>query len=129
MVKMNLYKGVLIDQSVADPRAILKNTTIVSTRKTTLEGENFRGTVQFHNIEVSEDNLWSVLDQVLKSIKSPGWYFHLVDKENLYFVMPHTILYAENNDLDLQYIIDYALEHGIHPEQLNLRQLFDNPFA
>lgn len=126
---MSWFKGILIDQSVSDPRAILENANIISSRRTSLEGEGFRGTVLFYNIEVSEDSLFTVLDMVSETIKNPGWYFHLVNSEKLYVVMPNVIFSAGNNDAELNTIVDYAKSHGIHPDQLNLKQLFDNPFA
>ncbi|MCA9329267.1 hypothetical protein KDA11_01350 [Candidatus Saccharibacteria bacterium] len=126
---MKIYKGVLIDQSVADPKAILDCTEVVSSRVTTLEGESFRGEVTFHNIEVSEDDLWGVLGKVAEDIKAPGWYFHLVDGQTLYIVLPRAILFAENNGDELNMIVEYAESQGIHPDQLNLKQLFENPYA
>lgn len=124
-----LYKGILIDQSVSDPKIVLKFTNVVGKREAKLEGESFRGKVLFYNIEVSADNLWPVLSQVAESIKSPGWYFHLVNDNKLYIAMPNVVLIADNNEAELQGIVDYASNHGIHPDQLNLKQLFDNPFA
>ncbi len=35
------YKGVLIDQSVLNPRDILEKITVVGNRETSLEGEGF----------------------------------------------------------------------------------------
>lgn len=126
---MKKYKGVLIDQSVLDPKAILDNLKVVSSRTTTLEGESFRGEVTFHNIEVSEDSLWEVLSKVAEDIKAPGWYFHLVDGQRLYIVLPRVILFAENNDNELNSIVEYAKSQGIHPDQLNIKQLFENPYV
>lgn len=123
------YKGIIIDQSVLEPKDIIKKAKIISDRETTLEGESFRGKVLFYNIEVVNDKLWQVLNKVAESIKSPGWYFHLVNKERLYIVMPNVILFANNNDTELNRIIGYAISQGINPRQLNLKQLFDNPFA
>jgi hypothetical protein len=51
------------------------------------------------------------------------------EPEKLYIVMPKVILIVGNDEVELKSIIDYAQKHGIHPDQLNLRQLFDNPFA
>ncbi len=126
---MLTYKGVLISQSVVNPENILKLVNVISSRDTTLEGESFRGKVKFHNLEVSEDNLWPVLERVADSIKSPGWYFHLVNEERLYIVMSQAILFASEDNKELQAIVDYAASHGIHPDQLNLKQLFANPYA
>lgn len=126
---MAIYKGVLIDQSVSDPREILDLTNVTSSRTTKLEGEAFRGEVTFHNIEVDEKDLWTVLDNVASSIKKPGWYFHLVNKDRLYIVMPHAVLFANHSDVQLKAIVDYAVGQGIHPDQLNLKQLFNDPYA
>lgn len=123
------FKGILIDQSVSMPENILKNVELISTREATLEGESFRGNVLFHCIEVASDNLWLVLHGVAETIKEPGWYFHLVNEETLYIVLPKAIFSATNTAEDLKRISDYALSLGIHPDQLNLKQLFDNPFA
>jgi len=124
-----VYKGVLIDQSVTEPESILKLATVTGSRATTLEGESFRGKVTFHNLEVSQDNLWQVLEQVATTIKKPGWYFHLVGEGRLYIIMPQVILFSSNNDNELKTVVHYAVSQGIHPEQLNLKQLFDNPYA
>ncbi len=125
----NLFKGILIDQSVSNPENVLKYAKVISKRETTLEGESFRGKVLFYDIEVTDNNLQSVLKEVAETIKSPGWYFHLVNKDLLYIVMPKKILKATNNEAELKDIIEYATSHGIHPEQLNLKQLFNDPFA
>lgn len=124
-----LFKGVLIDQSVFEPEKVLAKAKVISSRETSLEGENFRGKVLFHNIEVSTDKLWQVLSLMAETIKSPGWYFHLINEERLYIVLPKVILIAGNDEAELKNIVEYAKNYGIHPDQLNLKQLFDNPFA
>lgn len=123
------FKGILIDQSVPDPTSVLDIVKVISKRETSLESESFRGKVLFYNLEVTSNNLWLILNYVAENINSPGWYFHLVNKDRLYIVMPKTILFAGNNEAELKNIIDYASNHGIHPDQLNLKKLFDNPFA
>lgn len=122
-----MYKGVLIDQSVEKPLSILEYCRPASFKTMRLEGENSRGELTFYNISVSEKNLWKVLNDVAKSIKSPGWFFHLVGKDCLYFVMPNIILMASNKQKEIQKIKNYALSQGIHPKQLDLASLFDNP--
>jgi len=124
-----MYRGVLIDESVTNPKNILELAEVVSFRETTLESENFRGKVLFHNIKVKDQNLWPILNLVMNTILEPGWYFHLVDEEILYVVMPGAILSAGNNENQLLNIFEYAVHHGIHPDQLNLKKLFANPFA
>lgn len=124
-----LFKGILIDQSVLEPEKILEKVKIVGSREASLEGENFRGKVLFHTIEVSANNLWRTLRVAAETLKSPGWYFHLVSEERLYVVMPNVIFIVSNDEAELKNIIEYAEDHGIHPDQLNLKQLFDNPFA
>lgn len=119
----------MIDQSVPRPEVILKLTEVVSYRETTLESESFRGKVLFHNIKVSDKNLWHVLYEVMQSIKSPGWFFHLVSDDLLYIVMPNAILTSTNDEKELMNIFDYAIHHGIHPKQLDLKKLFSNPFS
>lgn len=123
------YRGILIDQSVEDPDEILLHTTVSGKRETTLEGESFRGKVLFYNLEVEEEHLQTVLRLVADQLKSPGWYFHLVGNELLYVIMPHKVMSAHNNEVELKEIVDYATDHGIHRDQLNLKQLFTNPFA
>ena len=124
-----VFKGILIDQSVTQPEIILKKVDVVNTRETTLEGESIRGTVLFHSIEVAKDQVWDVLNKVAETIKSPGWYFHLVNASRLYIVMPKAILISGNDDNELRNIVDYAQSHGIHPDQLNLKQLFESPYS
>lgn len=125
----SIFRGVLIDQSVPNPSEILKLTKIVGTVQTTLEGESFRGNVLFHNIEVSTEALWPVLQQVAERIKSHGWFFNLINGNTMYFVMPRAILLAHNDEHELKDIFDYATAHGIHPEQLEFKKMFDNPFV
>ncbi|MCA9343162.1 hypothetical protein KC950_04095 [Candidatus Saccharibacteria bacterium] len=123
------YKGILIDESVEDSDSILSEVKIEGQRITSLEGELFRGDVTFFNIVVDESNLWNVLELVAKAIKSPGWYFHLVGNGTLYVVLPGAILFARKNETEVNRIIKVAKNQGIHSEQLNLIQLFDNPYA
>ncbi len=124
-----IYKGVLIAESVENSVEILKSTKVVGSRKTKLEGESFRGVVTFYNIDVEEHKLWVVLEKVAQNLKTPGWYFHLVNKDRLYIVLPRAILFAANNKDELDTIVQFAESQGIHPKQLNLKQLFDNPYV
>lgn len=124
-----MFRGVLIDQSVPDAGKILKLAEVVSFRETNLEGENFRGKVLFHNIKVEEKNLWPILGLVMETILSPGWYFHLVSNDKLYVILPNIVMSAKNNNDELLNIFEYAVHHGIHPDQLDLKKLFANPFA
>lgn len=119
----------MISESVEDPERILAEVKTVSVRETTLEGESYRGRVTFYNIEVDNDKLWTVLEGVAAEIRSPGWYFHLVGEGRLYIVLPRVIMFAQNKDTEMAAIIEYAKNQGIHPEQLSLGRLFEDPYA
>lgn len=125
-----LYKGILIDQSVDSSESILALCHRVSDRHTTLEAEEERGDVQFIHVEVDEHNIWPVLECVAESLKSPGWYFHLVGNGKLYVVYPGVVFTAhEGNDQELEQMITFGISIGIHPDQLDLGKLYENPYA
>jgi hypothetical protein len=126
-----IYKGVLIEQSVSNPKEILRHAKVVGERTTGLESESARGKMRFLNVEVAEDHLWDVLKQVAEGIKQPGWYFHLVGEERMYVVMPQVIFFADGpGDKILADIVEYGTSQcGIHPEQLEIKGLFVNPYG
>lgn len=126
------YRGVLIEESVHDPHRILSVATVVSRRTHTLEQEAFRGTLTFVNIEVSAEALWPALNATAEELKdSGGWYFHLVGDGRLYVVFPRAILLAREAHAqeEIGNIIDFGLRWKIHPDQLDLRKLFSNPYV
>jgi hypothetical protein len=125
-----IYKGILIELSVDDTAPVLAHARVVGERAALLEDEDFRGTMRFIEVEVDEASLWTVLRTVAESIRSPGWFFHLVGQGRLYVVMPAAVLFAnEGDEARLNAIVRYASSLGIHPEQLNLAKLFTDPFA
>ena len=127
-VQKAVFKGVLIAQSVNDPKRILRNAKVVDTRTTTLEAEDFRGRMLFYCVEVAQEKLWPVLREVAETIKTGGWYFHLVGNGRIYIVMSRAVLFADNDD-ELKEIERFVISRGTHPAQVNLKVLLKDPYA
>lgn len=128
--EMTMYRGILIEQSVDDTETVLRYARVVGERAALLESEDFRGSMRFIEVQVDESSLWTVLRTVAESIKSPGWFFHLVGAGRLYVVLPAAVLFAnEGDEARLNAIVSFAAGLGIHPEQLNLAKLFADPYA
>lgn len=124
----NIWKGVLIEESLSD-LSILPKLNIVSIRTTTLENEASRGKFHFHSVEVSPNNLEEVVKFITTNIKD-GWYFHLVNKEEMIVMFYNKVFNMhKNNQEEIELARNYALSIGILREQLNLEKLFGNPFA
>jgi len=124
------YRGILIEQSVDDTAPVLRHASVLGESAALLESEDFRGTMRFIRVEVDESALWTVLKTVAETIKSPGWYFHLVGQHRLYIALPAAVFFAnEGDERQLNEIVRYASTLGIHPEQLDLGKLFADPFA
>ena len=126
----NIYRGVLIEQSVSNVEAILADAKVVGSRSTSLESESERGEMRFLNLEVKKDKLWDVLRHVAETIEHPNWYFHLVGEGRMYVVLSSVIFFADEGDEGaLESIRNYAISQGIHRDQLSLKGLFTNPYA
>ena len=125
-----MYQGILIDCSVEDPQSVLAVVRILGEQRGVLESEASRGDVRFISIDVDEAKLWVVREAVARSLRSPGWFFHLVGKGCLYVVLPNVIFMADEGKVgQIQRIVQYAISQGIHPDQLNLARHFADPFA
>lgn len=124
----NIWKGVLIEESLSD-LSVLPNLNIISTRTTSLENEANRREFHFHSLEVSPNNLDEVVEFITSNIKD-GWYFHLVNKEEMIVIFHNKVFNIhKNNQEEIDSARNYALSIGILREQLDLEKLFDNPFA
>lgn len=121
------WRGVLIEESLEDP-TVLNRMHIVGTMSERLEGEEDRGEFHFHKVEVDNDALKGVLQDASESIKD-SWYFHLVSGDRMIVVFRGRVFEATKgraNEFDA--IRAFALSQGIHPEQLQLERLMDNPY-
>lgn len=122
-----MWKGVLIEESLTSS-TIISEIKIVSTRVTTLEKEEDKGTFHFHNLEVSEENLEKVVAFISQNIKD-SWYFHLIKDEAMIVIFHNKVFHArKDKQEEIEQIRMYAFSQGIIAEQLPLEKLFDNPY-
>lgn len=75
-----VWKGVVIEESLED-KTILNSVKTVGTRKSTLENEDEKGILHFHNIQLDDTKKDEFVQRASSSIKQ-GWYIHIV-KDNV----------------------------------------------
>lgn len=101
---------------------------VVDTKTTTLEGETNRGEFHFHSVEVKDDIFDEVVQFASQYIKN-SWYFHLVKNNELLVMFQNLVFKAyKGNAEEFKRIREYALSQGIHPNQLPLERLIENPY-
>ena len=121
--------GVLIEESVDSPE-LLRAVSVASTRSTTLESEEDRGEFSFHNVEVPEDEVEDVVRLAVAGLRPGPWYFHLVRDDVLRVMFRGHAFQARRGDAEaIEAIRQHALTVGVHPDQLPLERLFDDPLS
>ncbi len=124
----SVWRGVLIEESLED-KGIMDNVRIVGMRTSLLESEEYKGVFHFHNLEVPSEQLDAVLNEMSRAIKA-AWYFHLVGGDVMKVVFKDKIFTLKKGDsATLASIQRYGQAHGVHPDQLQLEGLFDNPYG
>ena len=91
--------------------------------------EGSRGEFTFCNVEVSDEDVDSLLHAVAERLRSPGWYFHLERDRVIKVAYPGTVMTMSAGEPDsIRAARDYGVAIGIHPEQLRFERFLGNPF-
>ena len=97
--------------------------TILGTRLSYLEGEKFRGTLHFHNIQVTEKQQPEVVQGIVEGLK-PGWYCHLVQNgKMLVMFRGKRFQVTRGNAKSAEQARQYGIEQGILTEQMAFEHL------
>ena len=123
------WKGVLIAESLESDGEIWDRVEVTGRSKARLEREVSRGEFTFCNVEVSDDDVDSLMREVADRLGSLGWYFH-VEKDRVIKVAYPGRVMEMNEDApgSIHAAREYGIAIGIHPEQLCFERFIGNPF-
>ena len=123
------WRGVLIAESLESDRAIWDRVEVTGRSKGRLEREGFRGEFTFCNVEVSDGDVDSLMQEVAGRLASPGWYFHVEKDRVIKVAYPGKVMeMSEKEPESLRTAREYGTSIGIHAEQLCFERFMDNPF-
>lgn len=112
-----------------DDKKILKLVKIVSTRKSFLEAEKKKGRMKLHSIEVSDERKAEFVTKAELAIKQ-GWYMHIVKDDSIVIIFRKKNFEFRKKEKDkMKMAVDYGISIGIHPGQMEIMPLFENPFG
>ena len=122
-----VWKGVIIEESLEDA-SLLDMVTEVGYLESLLEGEDEKGTMHFHQFEISDDKKDGFISNAKNMIKQ-GWYIHICRDEKMIIVFKgKTFEFTEDEKDKIKAAKDYGISLGILPEQLEIESLIRNPF-
>ena len=122
------WKGVVIEESLKD-RSLLRMARIVRTRKDTLEGEDERGEMTLHYIEVDDRDKEKFLEKAKSAIKD-AWYLHICKDGTMAVVFRGRVFeFTAREPGKIREAEDYGESMGILREQMNFRGMIDEPWA
>ena len=129
MAILHKWRGVLIAESLDSDRGIWDGVEVTGRSKGRLEREGSRGEFTFCNVEVSDHDVDSLMEQVADRLGSPGWYFHVEKDRVIKVAYPGTVMeMSEDAPESIRAAREYGTSIGIHPEQLCFERLMGNPF-
>lgn len=128
MSKTEEWKGIAIDESFqcsTMPPAM----RIVGSRSVRLAGEEDQGPVHFRAIIVKDEDISEVIHWARRTLRS-GWYMHLVQGRQMRVVYQNRVFDVVADDpQSIERARQYGIQIGIHPRQLSLEKLFEDPFS
>ena len=126
---MKKWRGVLIAESLEDGAGVWDRVAVTGRSKQRLEREGSRGEFTFCTVEVSDEDVDSLLYAVAERLRSPGWYFHLERDRVIKVAYPGTVMAMSAGEPEsIRAARDYGVSIGIHPEQLRFERFMGNPF-
>ncbi|WP_067665815.1 hypothetical protein [Nocardia miyunensis] len=122
-----VWRGVAIAESFTCD-SVITNSTTIRTDAQALEGEGSLGQWHFHFIEVADSEIDMVVGEALRTLK-PSWYLHLVNADRMIVVFEgRSFTITQDDTHGIAEVKEYAVGFGVHPEQIELERLFDNPY-
>ena len=123
------WRGVLIAESLVGDQGIWDRVEVQGRSKRRLEREGSRGEFTFCNVEVSDDDVDSLMLEVAERLGSPGWYFHVEKDRVIKIAYPGRVMaMREDAPESIRAAREYGISIGIHPEQLCFERFMGNPF-
>ena len=123
------WRGVLIAESLVSDREIWGRVEIQGRSTGWLEREGSRGEFTFCNVEVSDDDVDSLMAQVADRLEAPGWYFHVEKDRVIKVAYPGRVMeMSADAPESIRAAREYGVSIGIHPEQLCFERFMGNPF-
>ena len=123
------WRGVLIAESLVGDHGIWDRVEVRGRSKGRLEREGSRGEFTFCNVEVSDEDVDSLMHDVAARLGSPGWYFHVERDCAIKVAYPGRVMeMSEDSPESIRAAREYGVSIGIHPEQLCFERLMGNPF-
>ncbi|OIN89498.1 hypothetical protein AUJ59_01410 [Candidatus Beckwithbacteria bacterium CG1_02_47_37] len=122
-----MWQGVIIEESLKD-KSLLDLVKIIKSIESTLESETDKGTFHFHSYELNDKNLDEFIRRAKEVIKS-GFYLHLVRNNTMIIILSDKVFKVHRGNPDeFKAIWDFAIQMGIHRDQLPTEHLLDYPF-
>lgn len=123
------WRGVLIAESLVSDGEIWDRIVVQGRSKRRLEREGSKGEFTFCNVEVSDADVDSLMEQVAERLGSPGWYFHVEKDRVIKVAFPGRVMeMSEDEPGSIRTARAYGVAIGIHPEQLCFERFMGNPF-
>ena len=123
------WRGVLIAESLVNDGEIWDRIVVQGRPKRRLEREGSKGEFTFCNVEVSDADVDSLMEQVAERLGSPGWYFHVEKDCAIKVAYPGRVMeMSEDEPESIRAAREYGVSIGIHPEQLCFERFMGNPF-
>jgi len=123
-----VWKGVILEESL-DDKSILDMVRIVKTEKSTLEEEEEKGFLTFHNIELDDEKKDEFVRKALSSIKDK-FYLHICKGDRMIVIYKNKMFEFTSDETDkLNQARDYGLSIGIVREQMPFEKIIKDPYA
>jgi len=125
---LDVWKGVAIDGGFED-FTVMQHMRVVATKAGRLEGEEELGEFHFHSVEVRDEDVATVVQIACKTLR-PTWYFHLVKGTRMKILFRGEAFDITKDDAaELEAAKRYGLENGVHEDQIQFEDFFDNPYG
>ncbi len=123
-----VWKGVIIEESLED-KDLLDMVKIVATKKTMLEKEHEKGVLNFHRIELDDNQKDEVIARSKSAIKN-GWYLHVCKNGKMAVVFKSKHFeFSEKGKETMNEARKYGLSVGIIKDQLTFENLIKNTYG
>ncbi len=123
-----VWKGVIIEESMEN-KELLNLVKIINTKRTTLEKESEKGTLQFHRIELEDEKKDEFVNKAKASLRE-GWYIHICKDRSMVVIFRNKMFeFTEKQQDTLDQARNYGLSIGIIKEQMPFERLLIDPYS
>ena len=122
------WKGVIIEESL-DDKSLFNLVTTIKTEEATLEEEEKKETLHFHNIILDEDKKDEFIKKAKRSIKQ-GWYIHICLNGRMVVIFKdRSFEFTESEQDKIKQAHEYGLSIGIVKEQMEFQDMITKPYS